>query len=52
MEQCSYFTDDVFRFLTELRQHNEREWFQRNKERYETAVRVHLSVLSGTWAFR
>jgi len=39
MEQHSYFTDDVFRFLTELRQHNEREWFQRNKERYETAVR-------------
>jgi len=39
MEQHSYFTDDLFRFLKELRQHNERDWFQRNKERYETAVR-------------
>jgi uncharacterized protein (TIGR02453 family) len=39
MEQHSYFTDDLFRFLEELRRHNERDWFQRNKERYETAVR-------------
>ena len=39
MGQHSYFTDDLFQFLKELRQHNERDWFQRNKERYETAVR-------------
>ena len=39
MEQHSYFTDDLFRFLKELRLHNERDWFLRNKERYETAVR-------------
>jgi uncharacterized protein (TIGR02453 family) len=40
MEQHnSYFTEELFRFLEELRQHNERDWFQRNKDRYETAVR-------------
>jgi uncharacterized protein (TIGR02453 family) len=39
MEQHSYFSDELFRFLEELRQHNDRDWFQRNKERYETAVR-------------
>jgi len=39
MEQHGYFTADLFRFLEELRHHNERDWFQRNKERYEKAVR-------------
>lgn len=39
MEQHCYFTGDLFRFLEELRRHNERDWFQRNRERYETAVR-------------
>ena len=39
MEQHSYFTEDLFDFLRELRQHNQRDWFQRNKDRYETVVR-------------
>jgi uncharacterized protein (TIGR02453 family) len=39
MESRSYFTEDLFQFLRELRQHNERDWFQRNKERYESSVR-------------
>jgi uncharacterized protein (TIGR02453 family) len=39
MEQHSYFTDELFRFLEELRHHNNREWFQQNKERYESAIR-------------
>jgi uncharacterized protein (TIGR02453 family) len=39
MEQRSYFTDELFRFLEELSSHNERDWFERNKVRYETAVR-------------
>jgi uncharacterized protein (TIGR02453 family) len=39
MEQHNYFTDDLFRFLDELRQHNNRDWFQQNKQRYETSVR-------------
>jgi uncharacterized protein (TIGR02453 family) len=39
MESDSYFTPEFFKFLKELRAHNEREWFERNKARYETAVR-------------
>jgi uncharacterized protein (TIGR02453 family) len=34
-----YFTAELFQFLRELRQHNDREWFLANKDRYETAVR-------------
>jgi uncharacterized protein (TIGR02453 family) len=33
------FTPDLLRFLSELEAHNNREWFQKNKERYETSVR-------------
>jgi uncharacterized protein (TIGR02453 family) len=39
MAATPYFTPDLFRFLSELRAHNERDWFQRNKERYERSVR-------------
>jgi uncharacterized protein (TIGR02453 family) len=34
-----YFSAELFRFLAELRTHNNREWFQKNKERYEAQVR-------------
>jgi uncharacterized protein (TIGR02453 family) len=34
----SYFTGDLFRFLKELDGHNNREWFQANKPRYEASV--------------
>jgi uncharacterized protein (TIGR02453 family) len=39
MDLGVYFTPELFKFLTELRAHNEREWFERNKVRYESAVR-------------
>lgn len=39
MQKTSYFTPDLFDFLDELRVHNERDWFQRNKDRYEKVVR-------------
>jgi uncharacterized protein (TIGR02453 family) len=39
MENHAYFTRDLFRFLEELRDHNEREWFLQNKQRYEQSVR-------------
>jgi uncharacterized protein (TIGR02453 family) len=32
------FTSDLFRFLEDLRKHNNREWFAKNKERYLDAV--------------
>ncbi len=33
------FTSELFVFLTDLRRHNDRAWFERNKERYEEHVR-------------
>src|SRR5207249_3503625 len=32
------FTSDLFRFLEDLRKHNDRAWFAKNKERYLDAV--------------
>jgi len=36
---ASYFTPAALEFLKELRAHNNRDWFQANKPRYETEVR-------------
>src|SRR5919106_487709 len=35
----AYFDQELFRFLRELKQNNNREWFQANKQRYETKVK-------------
>ena len=35
----AYFTDELFGFLKRLKRHNQREWFQANKERYQAVVR-------------
>src|SRR5512132_3406035 len=32
------FTNDLFRFLRDLKRHNDRAWFAKNKERYVEAV--------------
>ena len=34
-----YFAPDLFSFLSELRRHNDRAWFERNKLRYEAVVK-------------
>ena len=34
-----YFTRATLKFLAELEKHNERPWFLKNKERYETEVK-------------
>src|SRR5277367_6255254 len=39
MPNTAYFTADLMRFLTELKAHNNRDWFNENKERYEQSVR-------------
>lgn len=39
MENQPYFTSELFRFLKELRAHNQRNWFLDNKQRYERAMR-------------
>jgi uncharacterized protein (TIGR02453 family) len=35
----TYFTADLFKFLRDLKKHNDREWFAANKSRYEELVR-------------
>jgi uncharacterized protein (TIGR02453 family) len=51
------FTPELFSFLAELRENNDRDWFARNKQRYEThvlepaldfieAFRPHLEAIS------
>ena len=37
--KTGYFALDLFQFLRDLKRNNDREWFQRNKDRYETGVR-------------
>jgi len=37
-----YVTPGLFRFLRDLRRHNDREWFEGNKQRYEERVRAPL----------
>lgn len=35
----SYFTRDGFKFLTELKNHNTKDWFEANRERYEDGLK-------------
>ena len=34
-----HFTPDVFKFLKQLKRNNDREWFSKNKDRYESVIR-------------
>ena len=34
-----YFTPELFDFLTRLKRNNRREWFQKNKERYDATIK-------------
>ena len=36
---AAYFTEELFAFLAGLKRNNNREWFQRHKQDYETNVR-------------
>lgn len=47
MANDGYFTPASLRFLQELRQHNERDWFLKNKQRYERMVRDPMLHLIG-----
>ncbi|MCB9759276.1 MAG: DUF2461 domain-containing protein [Alphaproteobacteria bacterium] len=38
--EFSHFSQDLFDFLADLSEHNEREWFNANKARYEASVRA------------
>jgi uncharacterized protein (TIGR02453 family) len=36
---ATHFDPELFRFLRDLKRHNDRDWFARNRERYEKDVR-------------
>ena len=39
MAKQPYFTPEFFKFLNQLKRHNNRDWFLKNKHRYESDVR-------------
>jgi uncharacterized protein (TIGR02453 family) len=39
MASKAYFTPELFQFLRQLKRNNKREWFMKNRERYEADVR-------------
>ena len=38
-EMPPHFSPELFKFLSQLKRHNNREWFQANKKKYESEVR-------------
>jgi uncharacterized protein (TIGR02453 family) len=48
--QDRYFTPELFRFLSQLKRNNNREWFAANKGRYEAAVRDPVLNFIGDFA--
>jgi uncharacterized protein (TIGR02453 family) len=48
MADMAFFSPEVFVFLRQLKRHNGREWFAKNKARYQTSiVEPALSFISG-----
>jgi len=48
MADTAFFSPEVFVFLRQLKRHNDREWFAKNKARYQTSiVEPALSFISG-----
>ncbi len=52
MASTSYVTPELFRFFRQLERNNDREWFQKNKKRYEAVVRDPLLELVSDFAPR
>jgi uncharacterized protein (TIGR02453 family) len=46
------FSEEIFRFLVELKFSNERSWFQENKARYEESVKRPLEAFGEVFAAR
>lgn len=42
----AWFTEDAIAFFAELEQNNEREWFEKNKKRYEASVKKPMLELA------
>ena len=47
---ASFFTKESLAFLRELKQNNNREWFQQNKQRFEDVVRTPMLEFIGAFA--
>jgi uncharacterized protein (TIGR02453 family) len=45
-----FFSREMFRFLKELKRNNRREWFEKNKDRYEVFVKLPLLGFISTLA--
>jgi uncharacterized protein (TIGR02453 family) len=50
MASKAHITPELFRFFRQLERNNEREWFQKNKTRYETLVRDPLLAFVSDFA--
>jgi uncharacterized protein (TIGR02453 family) len=50
--RTSHVGPELFKFLRQLRSHNDREWFAANRERYERDVRAPLLELIGDFGPR
>ena len=50
--RTSHVGPELFKFLRQLRNHNDREWFAENRERYERDVRAPLLALIGDFGPR
>ncbi|MBI4866933.1 MAG: DUF2461 domain-containing protein [Candidatus Wallbacteria bacterium] len=50
MASQAHFGPQLFRFLSDLSRHNDREWFQKNKHRYEQDVRDPMLAFIGDFA--
>ncbi|MEW6736056.1 MAG: TIGR02453 family protein [Acidobacteriota bacterium] len=52
MSGKAYFSNELFRFLTDLRKNNNRDWFSANKARYEAAVREPFLQFIADFSYR
>jgi uncharacterized protein (TIGR02453 family) len=52
MAAAPHLSPRLFAFLRDLRRHNERDWFQENRERYERDVRAPLLAFIGDFSRR
>jgi len=50
MSDTAFFRPEVFEFLRQLRRHNDRDWFAKNKARYQSAVLEPALLFIGSFA--
>ena len=49
MADTALFHPELFDFLRQLKRHNNRDWFAKNKQRYEEAVRDPALMFIGSF---